>query len=452
MVRVSSSFRDPSGYIFKENGCLYRSVSMLYKENYEQLMGSGLYNELIEKELLVKHEEVKDISIGAYKTIKPEFINFISYPYEWCFSQYKDAALLTLEIQEIAMKYNMSLKDASAYNIQFFKGKPIFIDTLSFEKLDENKPWVAYKQFCQHFLAPIALMAKKDLRLSGLMMNFIDGIPLDLASTLLPKLSWGLGIFLHIHLHAKSQSKYRNIHDKQVKNIKFSKTNFFNLIKGLKSIINSLEYKSVKTEWGDYYNFTNYELEALNDKKRLVSEYIMTINPKNLWDLGSNNGIFSRIASNHGVNTIAFDIDPIAIEKSYTYQKKHNEKNILPLIMDLTNPSPSIGFANDERDSFIKRGPADTIMALALIHHLAISNNLPFKNIAEFFAEICHHLIIEFISKQDSQVQKLLSTREDIFPNYTEADFRKEFSKIFKITRCDNIKNMSRTLYLMEKK
>ncbi len=450
MVRESSSFRDPSGYIFKKNGSLYRSVSMIYKENYEQLMNSGLYSELVKKNFLIKHEEVNNISIGVYKILKPEFINFISYPYEWCFSQYKDAALLTLDIQEIAMKYNMSLKDASAYNIQFLNGKPIFIDTLSFEKLDENRPWVAYKQFCQHFLAPISLMAKKDVRLNSLMKNFIDGIPLELASALLPKLSGGLGIFLHIHLHSRSQMKYANVHDKRIKDVKFSKANHHNIINNLRSLITSLNWRLDKTEWGDYYNFTNYEKEAFDNKILLVSEYIKMASPKNVWDLGANDGTFSRIASNLGINTIAFDIDPIAVEKNYQRLKNSNER-ILSLTMDLTNPSPAIGFANEERFSFVQRGPVDTVMALALIHHLAISNNLPLKNIAEFLAKICRILIIEFVPKQDSQVQKLLSTREDIFPDYTENKFKEEFSKLFNIIRSDKIKHMSRTLYLMEK-
>ena len=157
----TSSFRDSSGFLFYENEILYRQINKSYSEHYEHLMKSGLYDSLIKENLLIPHEEV-DVYVPLkekhYKTIQPKLIPFISYPYEWSFSQLKDAALLTLKIQKIAMKFDMILKDASVYNVQFLDGKPIFIDSLSFEKYEEGKPWKAYKQFCQHFLAPIALM------------------------------------------------------------------------------------------------------------------------------------------------------------------------------------------------------------------------------------------------------------------------------------------------------
>ena len=168
--RLSSSFRDPNGFLFYENGTLFRAVNRLYQQNYDYLITSGLYHKLVADNLLVPHREV-ELPAGkrddAYKIIQPELVPFISYPYEWCFSQLKDAALTLSSIQKQALKCNMVLKDASAYNIQFFKGKPILIDTLSFEIYKENQPWVAYRQFCQHFLAPLALMAQRDIRLTS---------------------------------------------------------------------------------------------------------------------------------------------------------------------------------------------------------------------------------------------------------------------------------------------
>ncbi len=210
---VSASFRDPSGFVFKQDDEFHRQVNLAYKKDYDLLMSSGLYRQLSKAKALITHQELSlDLSPLleiAYKIIKPQQLGFISYPYEWCFNQYKDAAILTLSIARRALEYGISLKDASAYNIQFLDGRPIFIDTLSFEAYQEGLPWVAYKQFCQHFLAPLALMAKTDTRLSALMRNYIDGIPLDLASKLLPrstKLNFGLAT--HIHFHAKSQEKY----------------------------------------------------------------------------------------------------------------------------------------------------------------------------------------------------------------------------------------------------
>ncbi|MGB2988994.1 MAG: SAM-dependent methyltransferase, partial [Candidatus Zixiibacteriota bacterium] len=177
-----------------------------------------------------------------------------------------------------------------------------------------------------------------------------------------------------------------------------------------------------------------------------------SMNPSMVWDLGANTGLFSRIAGERGITTISFDVDPAAVEKNYLECREQGQCNILPLVLDLTNPSPSIGWRNRERDSFVERGPADTVLALALIHHLAISNNLPVKEIADFFGKICDRLIIEFVPKSDSQVQRLLSTREDIFADYTQQAFERSFREHFRIQSCANIRDTKRTLYLMEKR
>ena len=207
-----SSFRDPCGFVFRQEGSVYRQINAIYKEDYDQLTGSGLCKALVEAGLLVGHEEVAREGPEpriAYKVLKPEPIPFISYPYEWSFSQLKDAALTTLDIQSRALGFGMSLKDCSAYNIQFMKGKPVFIDTLSFERYQEGKPWVAYRQFCQHFLAPLALMSCRDVRLGQLSRVHIDGVPLDLASRLLPvRTRFTFSLLFHIHLHARSQSRF----------------------------------------------------------------------------------------------------------------------------------------------------------------------------------------------------------------------------------------------------
>jgi len=236
---LASSFRDPSGFVFYRNGMLYRQINTAYKANYDHLMDSGLYRVLVDARLLVSHEEVAVTGLSAdqaYKTIKPELITFISYPYEWSFSQLKDTALTTLEVQRKAMDFGMSLKDCSAYNIQFKQGRPILIDTLSFEKYRERQPWVAYRQFCQHFLAPLALMSYKDIRLNQLLRVYVDGAPLDLASSLLPlRTHFMFSLLAHIHLHARSQKRYA---DKTVdmSRHRVSRLNFLGLIDSLKSV------------------------------------------------------------------------------------------------------------------------------------------------------------------------------------------------------------------------
>jgi hypothetical protein len=452
---IPSSFRDPSGFLFYRNGSIYRQVNFTYKENYDQLMNSGLYEVLVSAELLIPHEEV-DVEYTepdkAYKIIKPELVPFISYPYEWSFSQLKNAALITLEVQKQSLDFGMSLKDCSAYNIQFRKGKPILIDSLSFEKYHEGQPWVAYRQFCQHFLAPLALMGYRDIRLNQLFRVYIDGIPLDLASSLLPfRTRFRFPLLFHVHLHAKSQ-KYFAEKTVTTSGHKVSRLSFLGVIDNLESAVKKLKWQPQDTEWANYYDDINYSANALHQKKQLVAEFLDKINPKIVWDLGANTGLFSRIASDKGIQTVSFDIDPGCVEKNYLECIEKGEIHILPLLLDLTNPSPNIGWQNQERMSILERGPADTVLALALIHHLAISNNLLFNKMADFFNQVCNSLIIEFVPKTDSQVQRLLSTREDIFLDYTQQAFESEFSKYFTIQNSAKIRDSERTLYLMERR
>jgi ribosomal protein L11 methylase PrmA len=366
----------------------------------------------------------------------------------------KDAALTTLEIQKKALDFGMSLKDCSAYNIQFRRGKPILIDTLSFEKHRDGEPWVAYRQFCQHFLAPLVLISYRDIRLNQLLRIYIDGVPLDLASSSLPfRTRLKFSLLSHIHLHARSQKRFA---DKTV-NIssrKMSRLSFLGLIDSLESAIKKLKWQAQDTEWIDYYyKDINYSSGALQYKKQIVAEFLDKIKPKVVWDLGANVGMFSRIASDKGIKTISYDIDPAAVEKNYLECVRKGEVNILPLVLDLTNPSPGIGWENQERMSWLERGPVDTVLALALIHHLAISNNLPLDKIAAFFSRICcGSVIVEFVPKSDSQVQRLLSTREDIFPDYTKRFFENEFKEYFTIQRSIKIRDTKRTLYLMQRR
>ncbi len=450
---VPGSFRDPSGFLFHRNGTLYRQVNLCYKNHYDLLINSGLYEKLSRSGLLIPHQEAAvepPLPDKVYKIIRPDVVDFISYPYEWCFSQLKDAALLTLRIQKLAVEHGMSLKDASAYNVQFRNGKPILIDTLSFEKREEGRPWVAYRQFCQHFLAPLALMSYRDVRLSQLLRVYIDGVPLDLASVLLPaRTRLNLSLLTHIHLQAKAQKHYAG-KTADTTGRKMSRMGFLGILDHLESAVRKLAWKAGGTEWGEYYEDTNYSQAAFAHKAQLVGEFLDRIRPNTVWDLGANRGVFSRIAGGKGIRTLSFDMDPAAVEKNYHDAAKSGETNILPLVLDLTNPSPGIGWQNDERLSFIERGPADAVLALALIHHLAISNNVPLPKIADFFARVCRWLVIEFVPKSDSNTQRLLATREDVFPDYRQEAFEREFAERFVIHAAHKISESERTLYLME--
>lgn len=420
-------------------------------------MESGLYEKLVKARLLIPHGEVdlrptngQAAGSAAHKIIEPERVPFISYPYEWSFGQLKDAALATLSIQRRALKAGMSLKDASVYNIQFVRGKPTLIDTLSFEIYKEGLPWVAYRQFCQHFLAPLALMALTDIRLNQLLRVYIDGVPLDLASQLLPwNTRLNFGILTHIHLHASAQKKYAGQEVKSQSG-SMSKQALTGLIDSLDATVRKLNWEPGGTEWGNYYDMTNYSEAAFEHKKQLVAEWVQQVNPALVWDLGANTGVFSRVASEDGPLVVSFDIDPAAVEQNYRQAKSEKSERLLPLLLDLTNPSPSLGWANRERDSFASRGPADLVLALAVIHHLAISNNVPLPQLADFFAETGKWLVIEFVPKSDSQVQKLLASREDIFPHYTRQGFEAAFRQRFTIHRAVDVHDSERVLYLLE--
>jgi hypothetical protein len=450
------SFRDPNGFVFLREGQLYRQVRKRYQLEYDHFIQSGLYDELVSNKLLVPHEEIHlsfAVTDDAYKVLRPQVIPFISYPHEWCFSQFKDAALLTLAIQKKALEHGMSLKDCSAFNVQFYNGGAIFIDTLSFERYREGNPWVAYRQFCQHFLAPLSLMSYKDVRLNQLFRIHLDGIPLDLASSLLPYSSrLSIPLLTHIHLHSRYQSKYADETEKPVKRGKVSRTALLGIVDNLESSIKRLNWKPRGTEWAEYYDDTNYTGEGLECKDRLVGEFLDTVQSGIVWDLGSNTGRYSKIAAERSGLVVSFDVDPAAVERNYLACIQERRRNILPILLDLINPTPGLGWSGHERMSLLERGPADTVMSLALIHHLAISNNLPFERIAELLARICTNLVVEFIPKEDSQVRRLLVCREDIFDDYTQSNFEGIFSRHFAIERAEKIVDSLRTLYLMRKK
>ncbi len=452
-----ASFRDPSGFVFRgPDGLVYRQVNKLYESNYRRLMDSGLYEELTEAGLMVSHEEVDSPADDSCRILRPHQIEFISYPYEWSFSMYKDAALATLDVQRRAMRRGMTLKDASSYNIQFDRGKPVFIDTLSFEEYVPGSPWVAYGQFCSHFLAPIALMSFTDIRLQRLMETFIDGVPLDLAARLLPrKARLRPGLVMHLFLHAWMQRKYSDTSAEDTKPAKkpmVNETGVRALADTLSSLVKRFNWKPAGTEWADYYATSSYDTDAIEEKKRIVGEFIERTSPATVWDLGANTGLFSTIAAQKGARTIAFDIDPACVEICYSDAKRQGEKNLLALRSDLTNPSPGIGWAHSERKSFVDRGPADLVMMLALIHHLSIANNLPLVQVAEFAKLLCSWLIIEWVPKDDPQVRRLLRNRVDIFDAYTQESFEVEFGRFFTVADSRPVGSDGRVLYLLEGK
>jgi ribosomal protein L11 methylase PrmA len=451
---LAGSFRDPSGFVYARDGVLYRQVNRTFAAEFEACLRSGLYDELIDAGLLVPHH-LTDLSLAAtadaHAVLVPDQVPFISYPYEWSFGQLKSAALSTLDVQSRALARGFTLRDASAYNVQFVDGRPLLIDTLSFEPHRDGRPWAAYRQFCEHFLAPLLLMSTRDVRCAQLLRPYLDGIPLDLASSLLPWHTWASPhALLHIHLHARAQRRYAEASVTAVTRERTIGTpGVLALVRSLAAAVRGLEWRPTGTEWADYASATNYSEAAADAKRRLLHDYLVSLGPRSAWDLGANTGVYSRVAREVVPFVVAFDLDPAAVERNYRQVEASGERGLLPLLLDLANPSPAQGWAHHERMSLEERGPADVVIALALVHHLAIGHNVPLDLVASFLARLARALVIEFVDKEDSQVRRLLRNRPDIFPGYTQETFEQAFAARFAIRRCERVGDAARWLYLM---
>jgi len=457
------SFRDPSGFVFSQDGVLYRQVNLPFAHYYRQLIDSGLHAELVRDGLIVAHEEVPLRLTGAppaHAVIRPVRIPFISYPYEWCFSQLKAAALLTLEIQRRALEHDLMLRDASAYNIQFHDGRPIFIDTLSFGPHTADRPWPAYRQFCQHFLGPLALMALVDPSMGQLSRIHLDGIPLALTSRLLPLTSrLRPGLLVHAYLHGRQSIAGEQQHSgapSAPPRSTMGKTAMLGLVDSLRRTVQGLAWTPGRTLWSTYTGHSNYTVAAQEQKQRLVADLLDVVSAQSpirtVWDLGANTGAYSEIAAKRAGLVVSFDMDHASVEHHVQACSARGERKILPLIQDLANPSPATGWNNEERRSLEQRGPADVALALALVHHLVIGNNVPLDRVADFFRRVCRHLIIEFIPKEDSQVTRMLALREDVFTDYSQAQFEEAFAHTFDVLRVIAIEGTLRTIYLMQRR
>lgn len=454
--QIEGSFRDPSGCVYEdEKGILRRKIFPIYFDQYEALKTSKLFEILINSKSLIPHKETK-VSDDEI-IITPQKIPFITNPYEWSFLQYKQAALLTLRIHKKALEKGFILKDASAYNVTFFKGKSIFIDTLSFDFYVENTPWRAYKQFVMHFFGPLVLAKYHGSEVLKLMQLYIDGIPLKLLSSMLPKRTkLSPTLFTNIHLLAKNEEKYNDDYQGEIKTVQLSKKSHIKIIENLYTYIKDLKLKE-QTEWGDYYSKTNYNSDSLDVKHAIVKKWISEITVRRMIDVGGNDGTFVRgVIDKVSEHAIVTDIDSVAINKCFIKNLKTEETKILTFVSDILQPSPGIGFDNNERSSIIRRfkeyKPCVT-MALALIHHITLSGNVPFYKSAEFFASFSNYLIIEFPKREDSWVNSLLKRKREFinhFDDYNIEKFEKSYLCFFELLEKKQIKGTSRILFLFK--
>ena len=447
-----ASYRDNSGHIFRHEGLVYRYVHPAYIPHYRKLMNSGLYEELVKKAKLIPHEELADSSRFPFTegiVLLPEQVPFISYPYEWSFDMWKDAALLTMHIALASVQKDMILKDATPFNIQFHNGKPVFIDTLSFEPYEAGKPWVAYRQFCECFLAPLLLMHYCHPDTAKIFTVYPNGIPMDVLVSLLPKRSrWNMHTFLHVHLQAKLAGSKKQ---KGSSENNFSKQKLELLLKGLEGFVQKLSLKKTKTTWDDYYTDTILGDDYLQAKTALVRSFTSHISFTTAIDLGANDGHFSLLLGDDKT-IMATDADHNCINELYLNNRRQGRQHILPLINNLSTPSPAIGWNNAERESMTSRLQADLVLALALVHHLAIAGNVPLQLLAAWLQPMGAYLIIEFVPKSDEKVKLLLQHRTDIFDGYTLENFKAIFAEKYDIIKEEQVGRTGRILFLMKRK
>jgi hypothetical protein len=448
----SVSFRDPAGFVYSHQGELRRQVSQVYREHYDRLLSSGLYDELIQAGLLVPHEEISTSAAAepdrAYRVLRPERVEFISYPGEWSFSAFQDAALVALEVQRRALERGMTLKDCSAFNFPFHNGRPVLIDTLSFE-IDRDEPWSGYRQFCEHFLAPLALMALLDGRLGQICRSSVDGVPIDLAARLLPWRSMlRFGLAVHLHLHSafqRGQSGATTVS----RTARVTKAAKLGLVDSLRSTVSGLRWKHRRGEWESYYDEHSYTPAEFDQKAATVKAWIQQTGTGTVWDLGANTGYFSFLACELSRRVVAFESDAACVDRIYVQARDKGETRLLALVQDLANPTPSFGWENCERASIFERGRPDLVLALALVHHLVLAGNQPLENVAAFFSRLTPSLVIEFVPEDDPQAISLSQRTRGIHHPYDRAHFERCMGQYFDVLSSVRVTGGGRMLYLM---
>lgn len=448
----TSSFRDPAGYIIDGGDAIYRVVTEQGANDWRELTNSGLYDELLEAGAILPHEQVDEHPLrpsGAAFFLRTERLPFFSYPYEWSFLQLRDAALRTLDVLRRALRRGMILKDGSAFNVTFQGSHPLFIDILSFTRYTSGEPWLGYRQFCEHFLAPLLLSDYTGDVLSRWMQADLDGLPLSTASKLLPLRSrLRFSEALHIHLHAGGIRRYSGLPRDTVKRARA--TNVSALVASLHELISRLPRKKRSSHWTDYYESTVYTAEEEAEKQRFVEEFLRSVAPRSLWDLGCNTGKYAGLAASMGIPTVAMDADAAVIDALHAGLKAKDNRYLHPIVMNLARPSPRLGWAHGERLSLADRGPADAALYLGLVHHLRFADGIPLDRQYAYLASIARHVLLEWIPPDDANVLRM--TRGSIRASlpYSEAIHERALLQCFTIEKTMALGHSGRVLYQLK--
>ncbi len=461
MIDETGSFRDPAGKVFYHHGKIFRKLSDSGEERIEHILKSKIINEsvknnyLVKTSVLSKDEKIKLNLDQNDFILEHETIPYISYPYEWSFSQLKEAALFHLDFNLFLLDRDTTLIDASAYNIQFIANKPIFIDVLSLKKYEAGSAWEGHKQFCEHFLNPLILKSKKGIKFNNWFKGNIEGIKTSEINRILnffDKFSYN--IFIHVYLLNKLEEKFKNKKslkiDKKKKTF-LKKDSLISLLKQLKNFISGLKDFETISTWDTYSLDNSYSQKGDSEKKNIVQSFFKKNNFKIICDLGCNDGEYSEIAlKNNCQKVIGFDFDLNAVEKAFDRSKKQ-KLDFLPLFFDASNPSSNLGWNENERKSFKKRAKFDAIIALAFEHHLAIAKNIPLNQVVEWLTSLAPKGLIEFVPKNDITIKKMLELKGDIFKYYSAENFEKYLSQNCKIISKKSIEDSKRIIFEYEK-
>lgn len=454
----TGSFRDRDGRVYHFRGRIFRGLSEPALESFRQLRQKPFYTKLEEAGKVVVTREVPvsenplpdEFKLQWAGFLEHETVPVISYPYEWTFSMLKAAASLQLHITERAISNGFTLKDATPYNIQFVGGKPVFIDIPSFEPLQEGEPWSGYRQFCEMFLFPLLLQAYKGCDFQPFMRASIDGVNVQQAAALFSfRDRFRRGVMSHVWLQSKLDRRYGGSSENVRSNLKsagFNRELILVNVRKLQKLVKRLKWEAKGSEWGDYTEFHNYSDEDHGRKEAFIRDAVIAEKPETVWDIGCNTGQFSRIAAAECTRVVSTDIDHLAVERIYL--NPETPGNILPLVQNVADPSPSWGWRNRERSDLQTRSRPDLVLCLALIHHVVITANIPLAEFIEWLAGLTDKLVIEYVSREDDKVQTLLRNKEDKYADYSRESIEYELQKYFEIRRQEEVNNGDRSLYL----
>jgi ribosomal protein L11 methylase PrmA len=454
-LRDPGSFRDPSGSVFRSGNRILRTVMPgAAAEAYRAVRDAGLFMELAERGYLLPIEETAlppfEALAGAAHVLVSPRLPFISYPYEWSFALHRKAALLHLDLHLAALERGFELSDASAYNVQFQGASPVFIDHLSLRPYREGAVWTAHRQFCMQFLNPLLCHTRLKIAPNTLFRGALEGIEPELLAPLLPfrsKLSWT--VLVHVVMQAALQrraSGRRPAEAKKLRSVSVSKVALTGMLQGLRRAIAAMKPPGGATTWSDYAQCNSYGAAEADAKRRFIQDMVQKVQPRLMIDLGCNTGDYAEAALQAGAGlVIGFDFDHGALNRAVA-RADAKTLNFLPLWLDAANPSPSQGWNQAERLGLAERLHADAIIALALVHHLAISRNIPLDSVVDWIVKLAPTGVIEFPDKSDPMVRQLLALREDIFSEYDREHFIGHVAKRARIVRQESLGQDGRLL------